>query len=227
MTDTLASAGAALHMIGWVFLPLVSMPVLRLLWPQNRFLQMFSDEFIRLIDSFNHGVGEIIKWALPVLVLSVAFSVFALSIFGLSWTKLFESAEYFHATAIMLGGAATLLAGQHVRVDIFHTNMSPQSRACVDFCGFYLLLLPACLVLLWASQSFVAFSWLSFEGSAEADGIRGKFLLKTLIPVFSIMMITQGLSIALRAACLLRGQSLPERPEGVSPLFTTDEESAS
>ena len=119
----------------------------------------------------------------------------------------------------MLGAGATLLAGQHVRVDVFHTNMVPQSRALVDFIGFYAFLLPVCLIILFNSQSFVSFSWRIFEGSAEADGIRGEFLLKTLIPIFAVTMIAQGLAIALRAAMHLKGQTLPERPAHTPPFF--------
>ena len=89
----------------------------------------------------------------------------------------------------MLGAAATLLAGQHDRVDIFHSRMSAKSRALIDFLGFYLLLSPVCLIIIWNSQSFVNFGWKIFEGSNESDGIRGVFLLKTLIPIFAIMMI--------------------------------------
>lgn len=213
--------GAALTGIGWAALPLTLLPVIYLFVPRHKTFKSICNGFIEIIDGFNYYVGEIVKWALPILVLSVAFSVFALSIFGYSSTKLSESAEYLHATVIMLGAAATLLAGQHVRVDVFHANMSPTSKAFVDFCGYYVLLLPVGLILLWGSQSFVAFSWQIFEGSPESDGIRGEFLLKTLIPIFAIMMIAQGLSIALRAAMCMRGESRPSLPEHISPLYDT------
>lgn len=217
--DVFANIGAALTSIGWVFLPLLLLPALYLFLPSFPFLRRFSSSLIRLIDGFNFGVGEIMKWALPLLVLSVAFSVFAISIFGVSWAKLFESAKYLHAGVIMLGAAATLLAGQHVRVDIFHTRMSEHSKALVDFCGFYLFLVPVCLIILWSSQSFVGFSWVILEGSAETDGIRGEYLIKTLIPLFCVFMLMQGLSIALRAAMCLRGEVRPDRPKTIPPLF--------
>jgi len=67
--------------------------------------------------------------------------------------------------------------------------MSAKARALIDFIGYYALLLPVCLVILWNSQSFVSFAWRIYEGSSEADGIRGEFLLKTLIPIFALMMI--------------------------------------
>lgn len=220
--NTLDTLGAFLQGAGWGLLPLVLLPLIILL-ARSQWIYELSSEIIRLIDGVNYRLGEIIKWALPVLVLSVAFSVFALSIFGLSWTKLFESAEYLHASVIMLGAGATLLAGQHVRVDIFHTNMSENARAWVDFLGYYLLLMPVCLIILWDSQSFVTFAWRIFEGSAEADGIRGEYLLKTLLPLFCILMLAQGLAIAARAAIQLSGQDQPHRPAHTPPFFNNQE----
>ena len=164
------------------------------------------------------------KWLLPLLVLSVAASVFALSIFGVTTTKWLESAKYFQALIIMLGAAATLLAGQHVRVDIFFSRMQETSKARVDLIGFYLLLAPACILLTWNAQSFVSFAWAIREGSSEANGIRGVYILKTLIPVFAITMLAQGLAISTRAAMALIGQTRPDRPEGVPPFFRTTSE---
>lgn len=221
--DILPYTATVLQWIGWVFLPLIFLPLIYLVFGNSKRLKSITDAIIRTIDSLNYCVGEIIKWALPILVLSVAFSVFALSIFGLSWTKLFESAEYLHAATIMLGAGATLLAGQHVRVDVFHSRMSPQSRAMVDFLGFHLFLAPVCLIIVWNSQSFITFAWMIFEGSPEADGFRGIFLIKTLIPAFAILMILQGYSIALRAAMILTIQHRPERPPNTPSFFHHEE----
>jgi len=123
-----------------------------------------------------------------------------------------ESAKYFQAFVIMLGAGATLLAGQHVRVDIFHTRMTEFGKSRVDLFGFYLLMAPACLLLIWNAQSFVR------------TGIRGVFILKTLIPIFAVTMLVQGFSIALRAAMCICGQIRPERPKGVPPFFQTGSE---
>ena len=221
--NIIINLGIALQAIGWVFLPALLLPLIYIFLPNINALQSISKAIIRTIDSLSFGVGEITKWLLPLLVLVVAFTVFALSIFGQSWTKLFESAEYLHASVIMLGAAATLLASQHVRVDIFHSRMNAKSRALVDFIGYYALLLPVCLIILWNSQSFVSFSWRIFEASSEADGIRGEFLLKTLIPIFAITMIFQGLAIALRAAMCLNDQARPERPPHTPKFFSEQE----
>lgn len=212
--------GSALQMIGWAFLPALALPVIYLLAANSAFLQSLVRALIRTIDSAVYALGEIVKWSLPLLVLSVAASVFALSIFGVTTTKWLESAKYFQAIIITLGAAATLLAGQHVRVDIFHGQMNERGQARVELLGFYILLLPVCILILWNAQSFVSFSWAMREGSSEADGIKGVFLLTTLIPVFALSMLVQGYAIALRAAMTLAGQSRPERPKDIPPFFT-------
>lgn len=214
----------ALQAIGWAFLPTLIWPVLHLCFGSKLILQDISRALIRTIDSAVFVMGESVKWLLPLLVLSVAASVVALSIFGVTTTKWLESAKYFQAITIMLGAAPTLLASQHVRVDIFHTRMTDRGKARVELLGFYLLLMPACLLLIWNAQSFVGLSWSIREGSPESDGFRGVYLLKTLIPVFAVTMLIQGLAITTRAAMCLRGQSRPARPTGIAPFFRTSAE---
>jgi len=222
MSSWVDVSGAAIKGIGWAFTPLLLLPLLYLFFPKTKPLTDISNHLITIIDCVSFHVGEIIKWALPLLVLTTAFGVFALSIFGIAWTKLFESAVYFHTAVIMLGSAATLLAGKHVRVDVFHSTMAQRKRAWVDFIGFYVLLMPVCLIIIWDSQSFIYFTWRILEGSNEADGINAVFLLKTLIPAFAIMVLTQGLSISLRAAMCLNGVERPDRPVGIDKLFAPD-----
>ncbi len=207
-----------IHAVGWAFLPILTLPILYLIWP-SAWLNQIVSAIIRTIDSLVFRLGEWVKWSLPLLVLSVAGSVFALSIFGTATVKWLESAFYLQAIIITLGAAATLLAGQHVRVDIFHESMGERARARVDLLGFYLLLAPVCLLILWNSQTFVGFAWQTFEGSTESNGIRGVFLLKTLIPIFALSLTLQGFAITLRAAMTLNGEARPERPSGVAPFF--------
>jgi len=211
-----------LKALGWSCLPFLLLPVLNLTLPKNNYFNSLSQLVIRLIDGLCVGVGEIIKWTLPILVLTVVISVVALSIFGLSFTKLDELPLYLHASLIMLGSAATLLAGQHVRVDIFYSRYSPERKARLELLAFYALIVPVCLILIWMSQSFIAGSWRSFEGSTDTNGIRGVYLLKSLVPVFALTVLAQALAIATRAALLLTSQPEPHRPANISELFESD-----
>lgn len=217
--DLLRILGLVLKESGWVFLPFLLLPAFMLILTRSTFLDGLAQSLISLIDGLNVTIAEWAKWLLVALVVSVAFGVIALSIFGQAWTKFDESATYFHATVILLGSAATLLAGQHVRVDIFHTRMNAKSKALVEIVGFYALLLPFCLIITWNAKSFVGLAWISLEGSPESDGIQGLFLLKTFVSVFAIMMLLQGFAIACRASLFLTGKNAPELPKNMDSLF--------
>lgn len=199
--------GEALQFIGWAFLPLVLLPGVVLLMGVGK---AFARAIISVIDSFSTLIGEIIKWVMPFMVVSVVIAVFALSIYGISSIWWDESAIYLHAIGICLGAAPTYLAGQHVKVDIFFEKMDDRARALVEIGGFYTLLAPVCIVVLWRSQSFVSFAWQSLEGSTNSGGIKGIYILKTALCVLFIMLLIQGLSVALRAALRLRDSQQAE-----------------
>jgi TRAP-type mannitol/chloroaromatic compound transport system permease small subunit len=59
------------------------------------------------------------------------------------------------------------------------------------------------LVLLWLSAPYAARSWAILERSQETSGLPLVFVLKTLIPVFAVLMALQGMAQAIRAAAVL------------------------
>jgi TRAP-type mannitol/chloroaromatic compound transport system permease small subunit len=52
---------------------------------------------------------------------------------------------------------------------------------------------------------YAARSWVILEHSQEASGLPIVFALKTLIPLFAVLMALQGLAQAIRAAVALSG----------------------
>jgi TRAP-type mannitol/chloroaromatic compound transport system permease small subunit len=146
-------------------------------------------------------------------VLAVVLVQFALVVaryvisYGSIW--LTESVTYGHATLIMLAAAWTLKAGGHVRVDVFYAHASERTRALIDLAGSLLLLLPFTLVLLWLSVPYAARSWAILERSQEVGGLPLVFVLKTLLPLFALLMALQGVAQAIRAASTLTRQSVP------------------
>ncbi|HXI86208.1 MAG TPA: hypothetical protein VNH64_02020, partial [Parvularculaceae bacterium] len=97
-----------------------------------------------------------------------------------------------------------LLTDDHVRVDIFYRGASLRKKALIDFGGCYLFLFPVCLLILWAGSPYVGQSWSVHEGSTEQSGIQAVFLLKSLIPIFAMLVAMAGFSLAARAGETLR-----------------------
>jgi TRAP-type mannitol/chloroaromatic compound transport system permease small subunit len=157
-----------------------------------------------LIDRFNATIGRAVAWAVLFVVL-VQFAVVVLRYaFGIGSIWLSESILYGNAVMFMLAAAWTLQQGGHVRVDVFYAEASPRRKALIDLVGALLLLLPFMLALIWLSLPYVARSWAILERSRETSGLPAVFLLKTLIPLFAVLLALQGVSQAIRAAELLR-----------------------
>ncbi len=98
----------------------------------------------------------------------------------------------------------TLKHKGHVRVDVFFGRFSARAKAWVDLLGSLLLLLPVCLFIFSVSWDYVAQSWSLYEGSREAGGLDGVYLLKSLILVMAALLVLQGLSIMIRCGQVLR-----------------------
>ena len=54
-------------------------------------------------------------------------------------------------------------------------------------------------VLAWFAMPYVSRSWAILESSRETSGLPAVFLLKTLIPLFALLMALQGVAQAIRA----------------------------
>jgi TRAP-type mannitol/chloroaromatic compound transport system permease small subunit len=155
------------------------------------------------IDRLNAAIGHGAAWlALAVVLLQFALVV-ARYLFGLGSVWLTETVIYAHATLFMLAAAWTLSAGGHVRVDIFYAEASARTKALVELIGALLLLLPFMFVLIWLSVPYAARSWAILEHSQETSGLPIIFALKTLIPLFALLMALQGVAQAIRAAATL------------------------
>ena len=157
------------------------------------------------IDRLNTAIGRAASWC-ALAILLIGFAVVLLRyVLGLGSIWLQESILYAHAALFLLAAAWTLKQGGHVRVDVFYADASPRAKAWVDLVGVLLLLLPFCLAILWFSLPYVTRSWAILERSRESSGLPLVFLLKTLIPVFAVLLALQGVAQAIRAALILRG----------------------
>jgi TRAP-type mannitol/chloroaromatic compound transport system permease small subunit len=155
------------------------------------------------IDRFTSAIGRAAAWLSLFIVLMQFVVVLMRYVLGLGSIRMQESIIYGHAALFMLAAAWTLQEGGHVRVDVFYADAAPRTKALIDLVGAVTLLLPFVLMLAWLSLPYVARSWAILERSRETSGIPAVFLLKTLIPLFAILLALQGGSQAIRATLVL------------------------
>jgi TRAP-type mannitol/chloroaromatic compound transport system permease small subunit len=123
---------------------------------------------------------------------------------GISLIALQESVTWMHAAVFTLGAAYTLQQNEHVRVDIFYNRFSQRTQALIDIVGTLLFLLPVAVFILVSSWRYVSLSWKLGEASAEAGGLPGVYLLKSLVIVMPLLLIIEGLHQLMLKVDLLR-----------------------
>ena len=94
----------------------------------------------------------------------------------------------------MLAAAWTLQEDGHLRMDIFYTHAAPRARALVDLFGAVFFLLPFTIVLIIVALPYVERSWSIREGSPQPSDLPFVHALKTLIPLFAVLLGLQGLA---------------------------------
>ncbi|WP_086479918.1 TRAP transporter small permease subunit [Oceanospirillum sanctuarii] len=163
-------------------------------------------QVVNKIDALTELVGRSISW-LTLAMMVVMFAVVVLRyLLNTGSIAMQESVMYLHAAVFMLAAGYTLKNDGHVRVDIFYREMTPERKALVDFFGSIFLLIPVMVFMGWISWQYVMNSWAVMEGSPEAGGIHGVYLLKTLILAMVGLMLLQALAEALRNLLVLMGK---------------------
>ncbi len=156
-------------------------------------------------DAVNHWMGRL-AWAVILALVLAQFTVVLLRyVFGTTVIVLQEGVIYLHAALLVFAAGYTLLHDGHVRVDVFYGQASARTQALVNLLGVVFLLVPTCMFIIWFSWGYVGRSWSILEGPLLPGGIRGVFLIKSLIPLFAVLFLIQGLSLALRSVMVLRG----------------------
>jgi len=169
---------------------------------------------VRWIDGLNDKIGYLVSWLTTLMVLVVCFDVVTRYMLNESMVAVQELEWHIFAVIFLVGAAFTLKEDGHVRVDVFYTRMSPRKKALIDFVGCLFFLIPFSILVIWTSKMFVQMSWMVHEGSPNPGGLPGRYLLKAAIPAGFVLVLLQGIALALRSFCTLIGKPLPGRGEG-------------
>ena len=162
--------------------------------------------WIDRIESINKFSGTVVSWLTLLMVLTTFIVVILRYVFDFGMIAMQESIVYMHAVIFLIGAAYTLQQNSHVRVDIIYQKLSSRQRAWIDLLGTLFLLTPSMLFIFIISWEYVSDSWEVMEGSREAGGLPGVFLLKSTILIMAVLMLLQGLANALRSLQILNNK---------------------
>lgn len=174
--------------------------------------------FINLIDKSTHLIGKFISWFTLFMVVNTFTIVVLRYGFNLGWIAMQESVLYMHGLVFLLGSAFTLKESGHVRIDVFYQKYSVKTKALVDLLGTVFLLIPVCVFIFIISWDYVSVSWKIMEESSQPGGLPFVYISKSFLLLFSVTMILQGVSEALKNVLIYQVERLKKvnKIEGIN-----------
>ena len=192
----------------------------------------------RRLDLLMDLLGKLAAAMLILLVLIMAWNVIGRYAFRSSSLGLEELSWHLYAAIFLLGIPFALRTDSHVRVDLLYENFTPKTQALIDLVGSILLLLPTCLVIIWAGWSFTAASYglgglpdsLSTfftqlvstgigERSQDPGGLLNRWIIKGVIPLSFFFLLLASVAFFIRRLNVFLGfsSSLSQPPHAPGP----------
>ena len=158
----------------------------------------------RGIDAFNLRLGKAVSWLILVMVLISATNATVRKVFDTSSNAWLELQWVLFSVVFLLCSPWTLLANEHIRIDIVNNLFPKRVRNIIDVVGHALFLLPLTLLMIVTGLPFFLRSYEINEQSMNAGGLP-QWPAKSLVLVgFSVLFI-QGISELVKRVAIMRG----------------------
>ncbi len=159
------------------------------------------------IDALNERVGQAVSWVNFVLVLVVCVAVGVRYLLSEDKAFIMELEWHLFSIVFLLGAGYTLKHDRHVRVDLFYSRFSARDKALVNLIGTLFLFIPWCSILIVTSWHYALESFRLMEGSPDPGGLPFRFVIKFAIAAGGLLLLLQGISLAIGSWLALRTQS--------------------
>jgi TRAP-type mannitol/chloroaromatic compound transport system permease small subunit len=159
------------------------------------------------IDRLTMIVARIVRWGLLANALLIAANAISRKIFSVAWPSAFDMQWQFFAAVVLLMAAYTFQRDEHVRLDIFTHRLGERGMAWLDLGGIFIVLIPVCVAMVWASWPHFASSLLTGESRATRDSTSSvpAWLIKGMIPLGFALLALQGFAEAVRCVACIKG----------------------
>lgn len=157
----------------------------------------------RVIDAITVWIGKRLSWLIIGAVLVSALNATVRKIFDTSSNSFLELQWVLFSIVFLLCSPWTLLANEHIRIDIVNNLLPRQLRNTIDVIGHAFFLLPLTVVMILTAVPFFLVSYSQNEQSLNAGGLP-QWPGKGLIMIAFIMLFVQGLSELIKRLAVMR-----------------------
>jgi TRAP-type mannitol/chloroaromatic compound transport system permease small subunit len=167
-----------------------------------------------VIDAVNAWIGRRLAWLVLVAVLVSAANATVRKVFDTSSNAWLELQWVLFSIVFLLCASWTLLANEHIRIDIVNNMLSRRTRNAIELVGHTLFLLPLAIIMMVTSLPFFIRSFEIKEQSMNAGGLP-QWPTKSLIFIGFTMLFFQGISELIKRIAVMQGR-IPD-PHEVQP----------
>ena len=158
----------------------------------------------RGIDWLNEKIGKNVAWLLLAAVLISAVNAIIRKVFNSSSNAWLEAQWLLFGAVFLLCAPWTLLANEHIRIDIVNSKLPQSWKRAIEFVGHGLFLIPMCLVMIYTAWPFFYRSLMLNEQSSNAGGLP-QYPAKFLILLGFVVLLIQGISEFIKRIAVSKG----------------------
>ncbi len=154
-----------------------------------------------VVASFTRTLG--FHWLTLLIVVAELLIVFTRFIFSYEQAFMGDLVRYWYGGLFLFASAHTLVADEHVRVDVLYASFQRRTRGIVNSIGAILLGISLCwtiMIIGFGDKTAIIYSPLTkFEVSQSGYGMYVKYQLAAFLGVFAISMMIQFVATFLEA----------------------------
>ena len=171
--------------------------------------------FADAVDRLTEWIGQWVKWLVLFSSLISAFNALMRYTIHYSSNAWLEIQWYMFGAMFLLAAGYALKHEEHVRVDVFYSQLNPKQQAWVDVIGGVLFLMPISLLIAWMSIPMVVNSYKIMEYSNDPGGLL-RWPIKIMVPIGFLLLALQGVAEIITKTAIALGIREPgklyERP---------------
>lgn len=159
--------------------------------------------FTRVVDAFNTWIGKRVSWLILAAVVVSAVNATVRKVFDTSSNSWLELQWVLFSAVFLLCSPWTLLANEHIRIDIVNNLFPKWLRNTIDVVGHAFFLLPLAFIMIITGIPFFLRSYEINEQSGNAGGLP-QWPSKALVMIAFTLLLFQGLSELIKRIAVMR-----------------------
>ena len=171
----------------------------------------------RAIDAMTAWIGKRLAWLILAAVMVSAVNATIRKLFDTSSNAWLELQWVLFGIVFLMCSPWTLLANEHIRIDIVNNLMPKRVRNWIDVVGHTLFLAPWCIIMILTGAPFFWRSFMINEQSGNAGGLP-QWPSKSLVLLGFTLLLIQGISELVKRLAVMRGHIPDPHESSVSAL---------